>query len=319
MSNTEKRKAKVKAAFKIAGEPTGHLVPDFENRSDSYVRDMMYCLNWYNINAEFAEMRQVCEKNAGQKISDAASMSLVKQLGSLIRMKENGAVFSPAHMQKIETLAADVIAVADKQTKTAPTRVDNAAIALAKLDAAFDEMVTTSVDAPVEIILSQFRFNREEKQRVSSYLARINEQMTESVTSKEPDVKEGWKNIPLKLRKRMVELTAPVAKKTRVTKQAKPAVKATKPAKTVLKDVVKINSDLVIAVNAKHGVVQMIKGDGMVMVGGIIIGHDPKRSFYFRMKDVENMSAADIQAASVNAKRLDQPVTGRLGQLWSIL
>lgn len=302
--NTEVRLEKANRIMKVRGEPNQADVPDWVNKSDSYNRDMVVCLNWYNSHVDQSKMRSICEQRAGRVLKNASNND-VMQLGSLIRMSEQGAVFSPAHLTLINELRASMVTAEPDSPveRQRSVRVDQSSIAIAQIDGALDAFVSDLTPVSIETILQQFRFNRDEKQRVDAYLARINEQYIEAVMSKDPDVKEAWSFLTLKQRKELVEATSVSVMTKKVVKQIK-----------------KNYTDLVYAVNEKHGTVQVINGSDMKLVGKTLTGVDQKSSFMVRVKGVSNKTKmSDIKKMISSGKRLTTPVTGRLGQLWTIV
>lgn len=304
--NTATRTEKVNRVMKVRGEPTINEVPNWVNKSDSYNRDMIACLNWYNSHVDPAKMRAVCEQRSGRSLKNATNND-VMQLGALIRMSEQGAAFSPNHHERIAELATSLVANEEAVSpveRQRNIRSDQASIAIAQIDGALDDYITNGTPVSVETILSQFKFNREEKNRVNTYLERVNEQYNESITSKDSDVKGAWSHIKIKQRKEIVEATS-IAKKNK---------------KQPVKSNVVASTDQVIAVNEKHGVVQVINGSSMKMVGKTLVGFDPKNSFMVRVNGVSaSTKVADIKKMIASGKRISQPVTGRLGQLWSVM
>ena len=107
--NTATRTEKVNRVMKVRGEPTINEVPNWVERSDSYNRDMINCLNWYNSHVDQNQMRSVCEQRAGRSLKNASNND-VMQLGALIRMSNQGAKFSDVHNARIADLAASLIA-----------------------------------------------------------------------------------------------------------------------------------------------------------------------------------------------------------------
>lgn len=306
--NIATRTEKVNRVMKVRGEPTINEVPNWVERSESYDRDMIYCLNWYNSHVDQNQMRSVCEQRAGRSLKNASDND-VMQLGALIRMIDQGAKFYGVHSARISDLAASLIANEEGRSpveRQRAVRVDQASIAIAQIDGALDDFITNGTPVSIETILSQFKFNREEKFRVNAYLERVNGQYKESVESKDADVKQAWSSIKLKQRKELVDITS-VSHMTK--KSAKP-----------VKSNVVTSADQVIAVNEKHGVVQVINGSAMKMVGKTIVGFDQKNSFMVRVKGVTSSTkAADIKKMIDDGKRIAQPVTGRLGQLWVVV
>jgi hypothetical protein len=240
-----------------------------------------------------------------------ASNNDVMQLGALIRMSSQGAKFSVAHNERIADLAASLIANesntelnAEPRERQKSVRVDQSKIAISQIDGAIDDYITNGTPLTIETILSQFKFTRDEKNSVDAYLARINNQFQEAITSKDSDVKEAWSFLALKKRKELVEATNVRGKKTKTIAKSSP-----------VKDV-----DQIIAVNAKHGVVQVINGSSLKMVGKTLMGFDQKTSYMVRVKGVtSSMKTSEIKKMIVDGKRIAQPVTGRLGQLWVVL
>ena len=306
--NTEVRIERANRIMKVRGEPTSNDVPDWNNKPDSYNRDMIACLNWYNSHVDQTKMRAVCEQRAGRSLKNASNND-VMQLGALIRMSEQGAAFSPDHCKRIADLATLLVANEEAVTpveRQRNIRADQASIAIAQIDGALDDFITNGTPVSIETILSQFKFNREEKFRINAYLERVNGQYKDSVESKDADVKQAWSFIKLKHRKELVDITS-VSHMTK--KSAKP-----------VKSNVVTSADQVIAVNEKHGVVQVINGSAMKMVGKTIVGFDQKNSFMVRVKGVTSSTkVADIKKMIDDGKRIAQPVTGRLGQLWVVV
>ena len=305
--NTATRTEKVNRVMKVRGEPTINEVPNWVERSESYNRDMIYCLNWYNSHVDQNQMRSVCEQRAGRSLKNASNND-VMQLGALIRMSSQGAKFSVAHNERIADLAASLIANesntelnAEPRERQKSVRVDQSKIAISQIDGAIDDYITNGTPLTIETILSQFKFTRDEKNSVDAYLARVNHQFQEAITSKESDVKEAWSFLALKKRKELVEATNVRGKKTKTIAKSSP-----------VKDV-----DQIIAVNAKHGVVQVINGSSMKMVGKSVKGFDQKTSYMVRVKGVSSsVSKTEMKKMISEGKRISQPVTGRLGQLW---
>lgn len=301
--NTASRTEKVNRVMKVRGEPTINEVPNWVERSESYNRDMINCLNWYNSHVDQNQMRSVCEQRAGRSLKNASNND-VMQLGALIRMSEQGAKFSDAHDERIATLAAELVANEDRiepVRRDKSVRVDQSKIALTQVDAALDDFITNGTPLSIETILSQFKFNREEQKRVNEYITRVNSQYQEAVSTKDAEVKNAWSHINMKTRKELVEATNVRGKKTKTIAKSSP-----------VKDV-----DQIIAVNAKHGVAQIINGSSMKMVGKSIKGFDAKTSYMVRVKGVSSsVSKTEMKKMISEGKRISQPVTGRLGQLW---
>lgn len=304
--NTEVRMEKSNRILKVRGEPTATEVPDAVSRPDSYNRDMIQCLNWYNSHVDQNRMRSICEQRAGRTLKNASNND-VMQLGALIRMSEQGAKFSNAHIERIASLASELVAkeeLVKPEERTRNVRVDQSKIALAQVDAALDDFTTTGKPLSIETILSQFKFNREEQKRVDEYLMRVNEQFQEAVSTKDAEVKNAWSHINMKTRKELVEATN---------------IRGKKP-KTIAKSIPVKETDQIIAVNAKHGVVQIINGSSMKMVGKSIKGFDEKSSYMVRVNGVSSSSTkTELKKMIKDATRMKQPVTGRLGQLWVIV
>lgn len=304
--NTETRTEKVNRVMKVRGEPTINEVPNWVERSESYNRDMINCLNWYNSHVDQNQMRSVCEQRAGRSLKNASNND-VMQLGALIRMSSQGAKFSDAHDERIATLAAELVANEDRiepVRRDKSVRVDQSKIALTQVDAALDDFITNGTPLSIETILSQFKFNREEQKRVNEYITRVNSQYQEAVSTKDAEVKNAWSHINMKTRKELVEATNVRGKKTKTIAKSSP-----------VKDV-----DQIIAVNAKHGVVQVINGSSMKMVGKSIKGFDQKTSYMVRVKGVSSSATkTEMKNMIKDTKRMKQPVTGRLGQLWVIV
>ena len=306
--NTEVRLEKANRIMKVRGEPARSGVPDWVNKPDSYNRDMIACLNWYNSHVDQTKMRAVCEQRAGRSLKNASNND-VMQLGALIRMSEQGAAFSPAHCKRIADLATLLVANEEAVTpveRQRNIRADQASIAIAQIDGALDDFITNGTPVSIETILSQFKFNREEQKRVNEYLVRVNEQYQEAVTAKDSEVKNAWSHISLKNRKELVEATNILGKKTKI--------------KTVTKPTTNKETDQIIAVNAKHGIVQVINGSSMKMVGKSVKGFDEKTSYMVRVKGVSSSSTKnELKKMIKDAARMKHPVTGRLGQLWVIV
>lgn len=308
--NTATRTEKVNRVMKVRGEPTNNEVPNWVERSESYSRDMIYCLNWYNSHVDQNQMRSVCEQRAGRSLKNASNND-VMQLGALIRMIDQGAKFSDGHNARIADLAASLIANesnaelnAEPRERQKSVRVDQSKIAISQIDGAIDDYITNGTPLSIETILSQFKFTRDEKKSIDAYLTRVNEQYQEAVTSKESDVKEAWSFLALKKRKELVEATNIRGKKT----------------KTIAKSMPVKETDQIIAVNAKHGVVQIINGSSMKMVGKSVKGFDEKSSYMVRVNGVSSSSTkTELKKMIKDATRMKQPVTGRLGQLWVIV
>lgn len=304
--NTEVRMEKSNRILKVRGEPTAAEVPDAVSRPDSYNRDMIQCLNWYNSHVDQNRMRSICEQRAGRSLKNASNND-VMQLGALIRMSEQGAKFSNAHLERIASLASELVEkeeLVEPVERTRNVRVDQSKIALAQVDAALDDFITTGKPLSIETILSQFKFNREEQKRVNEYLVRVNEQFQEAVSTKDAEVKNAWSHINMKTRKELVEATNIRGKKT----------------KTIAKSMPVKETDQIIAVNAKHGVVQIINGSSMKMVGKSVKGFDEKSSYMVRVNGVSSSSTkTELKKMIKDATRMKQPVTGRLGQLWVIV
>ena len=304
--NTEVRMEKSNRILKVRGEPAAAEVPDAVSRPDSYNRDMIQCLNWYNSHVDQNRMRSICEQRAGRTLKNASNND-VMQLGALIRMSEQGAKFSNAHRERIASLASELVAkeeLVEPVERTRNVRADQSKIALAQVDAALDDFTTTGKPLSIETILSQFKFNREEQKRVNEYLMRVNEQFQEAVSTKDAEVKNAWSHINMKTRKELVEATNIRGKKT----------------KTIAKSMPVKETDQIIAVNAKHGVVQIINGSSMKMVGKSIKGFDEKSSYMVRVNGVSSSSTkTELKKMIKDATRMKQPVTGRLGQLWVIV
>ena len=301
--NTATRTEKVNRVMKVRGEPTINEVPNWVERSESYNRDMLYCLNWYNSHVDQNQMRSVCEQRAGRSLKNATNND-VMQLGALIRMSSQGAKFSDVHNARIADLAASLIANEsniEPRERQKSVRVDQSKIAISQIDGAIDDYTTNGTPLSIETILSQFKFTRDEKKSVDAYLTRVNYQFQEAVTSKESDVKEAWSFLALKKRKELVESTNVRGKKTKTIAKSSP-----------VKDV-----DQIIAVNEKHGIVQVINGSSLRMVGKSITGFDQKTSYMVRVKGVSSSaSKTEMKKMISEGKRISQPVTGRLGQLW---
>lgn len=305
--NTATRTEKVNRVMKVRGEPTINEVPNWVERSESYNRDMIYCLNWYNSHVDQNQMRSVCEQRAGRSLKNASNND-VMQLGALIRMIDQGAKFSGVHNARIADLAASLIAnESNTELNTEPrerqksVRVDQSKIAISQIDGAIDDYITNGTPLIIETILSQFKFTRDEKNSVDAYLTRVNSQFQEAITSKESDVKEAWSFLTLKNRNELVEATNIRGKKTKTIAKSSPD-----------KDI-----EQIIAVNAKHGVVQVINGSSLKMVGKSIKGFDTKSSYMVRIKGVSSSaSKTEMRKMISEGKRISQPVTGRLGQLW---
>ena len=301
--NTETRTEKVNRVMKVRGEPTINEVPNWVERSESYNRDMIYCLNWYNSHVDQNQMRSVCEQRSGRSLKNASNND-VMQLGALIRMIDQGAKFSDVHNARIADLAASLIANEEGRSpveRQRAVRVDQASIAIAQIDGAIDDYTTNGTPLSIETILSQFKFTRDEKKSVDAYLTRVNYQFQEAITSKESDVKEAWSFLALKKRKELVEATNVRGKKTKTIAKSSP---------------VKVD-DQIIAVNEKHGIVQVINGSSLQMVGKSITGFDQKTSYMVRVKGVSSSaSKTEMKKMISEGKRISQPVTGRLGQLW---
>lgn len=308
--NTASRTEKVNRVMKVRGEPTINEVPNWVERSESYNRDLINCLNWYNSHVDQNQMRSVCEQRAGRSLKNASNND-VMQLGALIRMSSQGAKFSVVHNERIADLAASLIANesntelnAEPRERQKSVRVDQSKIAISQIDGAIDDYITNGTPLTIETILSQFKFTRDEKNSVDAYLSRVNHQFQEAITSKESDVKEAWSFLALKKRKELVEATNVRGKKNKTIAKSSP-----------VKDV-----DQIIAVNAKHGVVQVINGSSLKMVGKTLMGFDQKTSYMVRVKGVtSSMKTSEIKKMIVDGKRIAQPVTGRLGQLWVVL
>ena len=293
---------------KFRGEPTVGIPPDFVSRPESYTRDMIYCLSWYGFNTEHNKMRSVCEQHVGRSLKHASNNDL-SQLGALIRMKEQGAVFSEEHNQRFADMIRTLIENEEQRqpvvNKPKAVRVDQAKIALAQVDGAIDDFITNDVPFSVESILSQFSFTREEKSAIHSFLKRKNEQFKESVSSKCVDVKQSWSHISLKKRKMLVEAT-----RLGATKQRSKEVETGKIG----------DASQVIAVNEKHGVVQVINGNSLKKNGKSITGFDQKKSYMVRASGVKASSTkAEVQKMIKTGARVNRVVTGRLGQLWVIV
>ena len=301
--NTATRTEKVNRVMKVRGEPTINEVPNWVERSESYNRDMIYCLNWYNSHVDQNQMRSVCEQRAGRSLKNASNND-VMQLGALIRMIDQGAKFSDAHNARIADLAASLIANEEGRSpveRQRAVRVDQSKIAISQIDGAIDDYITNETPLSIETILSQFKFTRDEKKSVDAYLTRVNQQFQEAITSKESDVKEAWSFLSLKKRKELVEATNVRGKKTKTIAKSSP---------------VKVD-DQIIAVNEKHGIVQVINGSSLQMVGKSITGFDQKTSYMVRVKGVcSSASKTEMKKMISEGKRISQPVTGRLGQLW---
>lgn len=306
--NTAARLEKANRVMKVRGEPTAAEVPDAVSRPDSYNRDMIHCLNWYNSHVDQNKMRSICEQRVGQTLKNASNND-VMQLGALIRMGEQGAIFTSTHTTRIASLESVLVANEvheEPVERVKSVRVDQSKIALSQIDAALDDFITTGKPLSIDTILSQFKFNREEQKRVNEYLARVNEQYQEAVTAKDAEVKNAWSHISLKNRKELVEATNILGKKTKI--------------KTVTKPTTNKETDQIIAVNAKHGIVQVINGSSMKMVGKSVKGFDEKTSYMVRVKGVSSSSNKnELKKMIKNAARMKHPVTGRLGQLWVIV
>lgn len=304
--NTATRTEKVNRVMKVRGEPTINEVPNWVERSESYNRDMIYCLNWYNSHVDQNQLRSVCEQRAGRSLKNATNND-VMQLGALIRMSSQGAKFSDVHNARISDLAASLIANesnAEPRERQKSVRVDQSKIAISQIDGAIDDFTTNGTPLSIETILSQFKFTRDEKKSVDAYLTRVNQQFQEAITSKESDVKEAWSFLSLKKRKELVEATNVRGKKTKTIAKSSP---------------VKVD-DQIIAVNEKHGIVQVINGSSLQMVGKSITGFDQKTSYMVRVKGVSSSaSKTEMKKMISEGKRISQPVTGRLGQLWVIV
>lgn len=304
--NTATRTEKVNRVMKVRGEPTINEVPNWVERSESYNRDMIYCLNWYNSHVDQNQLRSVCEQRAGRSLKNATNND-VMQLGALIRMSSQGAKFSDVHNARISDLAASLIANesnAEPRERQKSVRVDQSKIAISQIDGAIDDYTTNGTPLSIETILSQFKFTRDEKKSVDVYLTRVNQQFQEAITSKESDVKEAWSFLSLKKRKELVEATNVRGKKTKTIAKSSP---------------VKVD-DQIIAVNEKHGIVQVINGSSLQMVGKSITGFDQKTSYMVRVKGVSSSaSKTEMKKMISEGKRISQPVTGRLGQLWVIV
>ncbi len=301
--NTATRTEKVNRVMKVRGEPTINEVPNWVERSESYNRDMIYCLNWYNSHVDQNQLRSVCEQRAGRSLKNASNND-VMQLGALIRMSSQGAKFSDVHNARISDLAASLIANEEGRSpveRQRAVRVDQSKIAISQIDGAIDDYTTNGTPLSIETILSQFKFTRDEKKSVDAYLTRVNQQFREAITSKESDVKEAWSFLALKKRKELVEATNVRGKKTKTIAKSSP---------------VKVD-DQIIAVNEKHGIVQVINGSSLQMVGKSIKGFDQKMSYMVRVKGVSSSaSKTEMKKMISEGKRISQPVTGRLGQLW---
>ncbi len=301
--NTATRTEKVNRVMKVRGEPTFNEVPNWVERSESYNRDMIYCLNWYNSHVDQNQLRSVCEQRAGRSLKNATNND-VMQLGALIRMSSQGAKFSDVHNARISDLAASLIANEEGRSpveRQRAVRVDQSKIAISQIDGAIDDYTTNGTPLSIETILSQFKFTRDEKKSVDAYLTRVNQQFREAITSKESDVKEAWSFLALKKRKELVEATNVRGKKTKTIAKSSP---------------VKVD-DQIIAVNEKHGIVQVINGSSLQMVGKSITGFDQKTSYMVRVKGVSSSaSKTEMKKMISEGKRISQPVTGRLGQLW---
>ena len=301
--NTATRTEKVNRVMKVRGEPTINEVPNWVERSESYNRDMLYCLNWYNSHVDQNQLRSVCEQRAGRSLKNATNND-VMQLGALIRMSSQGAKFSDVHNARISDLAASLIANesnAEPRERQKSVRVDQSKIAISQIDGAIDDYTTNGTPLSIETILSQFKFTRDEKKSVDAYLTRVNQQFREALMSKDSDVKEAWSFLALKKRKELVEATNVRGKKTKTIAKSSP---------------VKVD-DQIIAVNEKHGIVQVINGSSLRMVGKSITGFDQKTSYMVRVKGVSSSaSKTEMKKMISEGKRISQPVTGRLGQLW---
>lgn len=301
--NTATRTEKVNRVMKVRGEPTINEVPNWVERSESYNRDMIYCLNWYNSHVDQNKMRSVCEQRAGRSLKNATNND-VMQLGALIRMSSQGAKFSDVHNARISDLAASLIANEEGRSpveRQRAVRVDQSKIAISQIDGAIDDFTTNGTPLSIETILSQFKFTRDEKKSVDAYLTRVNQQFREALMSKDSDVKEAWSFLALKKRKELVEATNVRGKKTKTIAKSSP---------------VKVD-DQIIAVNEKHGIVQVINGSSLQMVGKSITGFDQKTSYMVRVKGVSSSaSKTEMKKMISEGKRISQPVTGRLGQLW---
>lgn len=269
---------------------------------------MIHCLNWYNSHVDQNKMRSICEQRVGQTLKNASNND-VMQLGALIRMGEQGAIFTSTHTTRIASLESVLVANEvheEPVERVKSVRVDQSKIALSQIDAALDDFITTGKPLSIDTILSQFKFNREEQKRVNEYLVRVNEQYQEAVTAKDAEVKNAWSHISLKNRKELVEATNILGKKTKI--------------KTVTKPTTNKETDQIIAVNAKHGIVQVINGSSMKMVGKSVKGFDEKTSYMVRVKGVSSSSNKnELKKMIKNAARMKHPVTGRLGQLWVIV
>ena len=301
--NTATRTEKVNRVMKVRGEPTINEVPNWVERSESYNRDMIYCLNWYNSHVDQNQLRSVCEQRAGRSLKNATNND-VMQLGALIRMISQGAKFSDVHNARIADLAASLIANEEGRSpveRQRAVRVDQSKIAISQIDGAIDDFTTNGTPLSIETILSQFKFTRDEKKSVDAYLTRVNQQFREALMSKDSDVKEAWSFLALKKRKELVEATNVRGKKTKTIAKSSP---------------VKVD-DQIIAVNEKHGIVQVINGSSLQMVGKSITGFDQKTSYMVRVKGVSSSaSKTEMKKMISEGKRISQPVTGRLGQLW---
>ena len=301
--NTATRTEKVNRIMKVRGEPASNDVPDWNNKPDSYNRDMIACLNWYNSHVDQTKMRAVCEQRAGRSLKNATNND-VMQLGALIRMSSQGAKFSDVHNARISDLAASLIANEEGRSpveRQRAVRVDQSKIAISQIDGAIDDYTTNGTPLSIETILSQFKFTRDEKKSVDAYLTRVNQQFREALMSKDSDVKEAWSFLALKKRKELVEATNVRGKKTKTIAKSSP---------------VKVD-DQIIAVNEKHGIVQVINGSSLQMVGKSITGFDQKTSYMVRVKGVSSSaSKTEMKKMISEGKRISQPVTGRLGQLW---
>lgn len=304
--NTVARLEKANRVMKVRGEPSGIEVPDAVSRPDSYNRDMIACLNWYNSHVDQNKMRSICEQRAGRMLKKASNND-VMQLGALIRMSEQGAIFSDAHNERIASLASEMVAkeeLVESVERAKNVRVDQSKNALAQVDAAIDDFITNGTPLSIETILSQFKFTREEQKRIDEYMARVNSQYQEAVSTKDSEVKNAWSHISMKNRKELVEATNIRRKKTKTIAKTAP-----------IKDV-----NQIIAVNSKHGVVQIINGPSMKMVGKSVKGFDAKSSYMVRVKGVTSSATkTELKKMIKEGSRLKQPVTGRLGQLWAIV
>lgn len=327
---------------------------------ESYTESLMRVLNYYNQNHENSEKKKWFVSHYGKEIKGLADVSdsEFRSAGTLCRILDNGNVLDTKHTnflaKEFKRLTVSK-AKKEKVVGTGPAKPgiqekmnDKASEFLGEFCGLVDGFVVTNVVPDVSALIASMNIRGPVAKKVLARASNTVQELTEALTSKDPQMVEGYSNFTKPRLKKLIGIYDQLATALDQAKKMSPKkprkIKA-KPAGTVVKSVkfkaedteLKLKSvsptNLVGASEAwlynvkynKLAVYEAVSGEVLTVKGSTLVNFDAEKSECKRVKKPATLSALVPNGKRAFSKYMKDmkskagPVTGRLGSEWIIL